>query len=95
MSLRFGVPSPPRIHHPEFFFAAIAISLAALLLTTFIVDKLGTAMFKRGFAKPFYIKGHRIHHDCIYFIVLPDTPCFWACTFWDTSKYTGGRSMQI
>jgi hypothetical protein len=26
-------------------------------------------MFKRGFAKPFYIKGHRIHHSCIYYIL--------------------------
>ena len=26
-------------------------------------------MFKRGFAKPFYIKGHRIHHNTLYVIV--------------------------
>lgn len=69
MSLKFGVPSPPRIHHPEIFFLGVAISLTALLLATFIVDKLGTAMFKRGFAKPFYLKGHRVHHSCIYLIV--------------------------
>jgi hypothetical protein len=69
MSLRFGVPLPPRIHHPELFFLGIVISLAGLLLATFIVDKLGTAMFKRGFAKPFYIKGRRVHHSCIYLLV--------------------------
>ncbi len=69
MSLRFGHPSPPRIPHPELFIAGVVVSLGAILFTTVIVDKLGTAMFKRGFAKPFYIKGHRIHHKCIYFIV--------------------------
>ncbi len=30
---------------------------------------LGTAMFRRGFAKPFYLKGRRIHHNCIYLII--------------------------
>lgn len=69
MSLKFGSPSPPRIPHPELFIAGVVISLSAILFTTVLVDKLGTAMFKRGFAKPFYIKGRRIHHKCIYLIV--------------------------
>ncbi|MHB2036409.1 MAG: hypothetical protein ACYCPW_06660 [Nitrososphaerales archaeon] len=68
MSIKFGVPSPIRIHHPTLFFAGIIISLSAILFSTVIVDKIGTAMFTRGFAKPFYIKGHRIHHSCIYLI---------------------------
>lgn len=69
MSLKFGVPDPPRIHDPQMFALGILVGLAILMFSTFVVDKLGTAMFKRGFAKPFYIKGHRIHHSCIYFIV--------------------------
>ncbi|MGI0091751.1 MAG: hypothetical protein ACREBS_08580 [Nitrososphaerales archaeon] len=69
MSLRFGVASPPRIHNPELLLTGIVLGLVVLILSTFVVDKLGTAMFKRGFAKPFYIKGHRIHHSCIYFLV--------------------------
>jgi hypothetical protein len=36
---------------------------------TVLIDLLGTAMFKRGFAKPFYLKGRRIHHKCIYLII--------------------------
>jgi hypothetical protein len=39
-----------------------------LLITLFAVDQLGTFMYKRGFAKPFYLKGHRIHHVCIYYL---------------------------
>lgn len=69
MSLRFGAATPPRIPHPELFIVGVAISLAAILFMTVAVDRLGTAMFKRGFAKPFYIRGRRIHHKCIYYIV--------------------------
>jgi hypothetical protein len=69
MSLKFGNPIPPRIHSPELFIFGILVGLAVILTSTFLVDKLGTAMFKRGFAKPFYIKGRRIHHSCIYFLV--------------------------
>jgi hypothetical protein len=69
MSLGFGVPVPPRIHDPVMFALEVLTGLAILMFSTFVVDRLGTAMFKRGFAKPFYIKGHRIHHSCIYFIV--------------------------
>jgi hypothetical protein len=69
MSITFGVPTPPRIHHPELFFIGVVVSLASVLFATVVVDKLGTAMFKRGFAKPFYIRGRRVHHRCIYLIV--------------------------
>jgi hypothetical protein len=69
MSLTFGTPIPPRIHDPTMFAIGILAGLALIMFSTMVVDKLGTAMFKRGFAKPFYIKGHRIHHSCIYFIV--------------------------
>ena len=81
MSLRFGVPSPPRIHHPELFFAGIVVTLVGLLIATFVVDKLGTAMFKRGFAKPFYIRGRRVHHSCIYLLVPTGYALFLAFYF--------------
>ena len=69
MSLGYGVPTPVRILHPELFIMGVMVSLSAILLATVVVDKLGTAMFKRGFAKPFYIKGHRVHHRCIYLFI--------------------------
>ena len=69
MSLKFGVPEPPKVHDPQLFVLGVLAGLGVILFSTFVVDKLGTAMFKRGFAKPFYLKGHRIHHSCIYFIV--------------------------
>ncbi|MDG6905453.1 MAG: hypothetical protein JRN20_06705 [Nitrososphaerota archaeon] len=81
MSVRFGAPSPPKIHHPELYLLGIVVTLVGLLLATYIVDKLGTAMFKRGFAKPFYIKGRRVHHSCLYFIVPAGYAIFLAFYF--------------
>ncbi len=69
MSIQFGRPIPPYLSHPAIFFFGVMIGLAVVVISTYIADRLGTAMFSRGFAKPFYIKGHRIHHSCIYFIV--------------------------
>ena len=69
MSLKFGAPVPPRIHDPQLFILGVLVGLAVIMVSTVVVDKLGTAMFKRGFAKPFYIKGHRIHHSFIYALV--------------------------
>lgn len=80
MSVSFGVPTPIKIHHPDLFIMGVLVSLSAILLSTIIVDKLGTAMFKRGFAKPFYIKGRRVHHKCIYLIV-PGLYGFFLCLY--------------
>jgi hypothetical protein len=64
-----GTPEPPKIHDPLIFTGWLLIGLTFLLGAAFAVDKLGTAMYHRGFAKPFYIKGRRIHHSCIYWIL--------------------------
>jgi hypothetical protein len=69
MTLRFGDPHPPRILHPEVFLLGFFVGLGVSLVSTFLIDKLGTAMFRRGFAKPFYVKGHRIHHKFLYYVV--------------------------
>jgi hypothetical protein len=68
--LNFGSPAPPAIVHPLQFAGFIVLGLTLILGITVAADKLGTAMFRRGFAKPFYIKGRRIHHSCIY-VIMP------------------------
>jgi hypothetical protein len=68
-TLTFGTPEPPKIHDPLVFTGTLLFGLILLLGITFAVDKLGTAMYHRGFAKPFYIKGRRIHHSVIYSIL--------------------------
>lgn len=69
MGLQFGNPIPPNIPDFPLFVYGVLIGMGFILFMTFIIDRLGTAMFKRGFAKPFYVKGHRVHHKCIYLIV--------------------------
>ncbi len=47
--------------------------IEGLLVITFITvafDKIGTFMFRKGLVKPFYVKGHRVHHKIIYPIVM-------------------------
>jgi hypothetical protein len=71
LPIKFGPPDPPHlaIINPIMFTIEMLVGFVLLLGVTVIVDKLGTAMFHRGFAKPFYIKGHRIHHSVIYSII--------------------------
>ncbi|HUI85551.1 MAG TPA: hypothetical protein VLY21_00150 [Nitrososphaerales archaeon] len=69
MSLTLPALQPPRIGNPATFFLEFGVGLLFVLACTLFADILGTAMFKRGFAKPFYILGRRIHHNCIYVIV--------------------------
>jgi hypothetical protein len=69
MALSFGSPHPPRILHPEVFLVGFLVGLGVSLVSTFLIDQLGTAMFKRGFAKPFYIKGRRVHHKFLYYAI--------------------------
>ncbi len=71
MSISYQTPQPPHFatSNPVMFTAGVLMGFVFLLLLTVVVDKLGSAMFRRGFAKPFYIKGRRIHHRVIYMIV--------------------------
>ena len=70
MSIKYQTPQTPHlaISNPVMFTAGILVGFACLLLLTVVIDKLGSAMFRKGFAKPFYIKGRRIHHRVIYMI---------------------------
>ncbi len=69
MSIQIGNPQPPHSANPELLIVSLIIGSVFIFGATVLVDMLGTAMFKRGFAKPFYLKGRRIHHNCIYLIV--------------------------
>jgi hypothetical protein len=48
--------------------AEVGIGFTFILAATWSIDRLGTAMYEKGFAKPFFIKGKRVHHSCIYLI---------------------------
>ena len=65
-TIDFGTPHPPHMRDPAMFIVEMLIGFVILLGVTVFVDKLGTALFHKGFAKPFYIKGHRIHHSILF-----------------------------
>jgi hypothetical protein len=65
----FKPPWPPVFHDPSAFYLGMVVGFAVVLLATIFADKLGAYLFHRGYAKPFYIRGHRIHHVWIYLII--------------------------
>jgi hypothetical protein len=69
VTIDFKPPWPPVLHNPAAFYIGIVVGFVLVLLITTFVDKLGTFLFHRGYAKPFYVKGHRIHHVWIYAII--------------------------
>ncbi|HZW55975.1 MAG TPA: hypothetical protein VFF30_06770 [Nitrososphaerales archaeon] len=69
MPIEFKAPWPPTFHDPVAFYVGMAVGFVVVLLTTLLADRLGTYMFHRGYAKPFYIKGRRIHHFWIKLFV--------------------------
>jgi hypothetical protein len=38
---------------------------------TFLVDKAGDYLYHRGIAKPFYIRGYRLHHKKVVLALVP------------------------
>jgi hypothetical protein len=77
MGISFDPPQPPVFHDPSAFYIGMIIGLAVEIVATILADKLGTYLFHKGYAKPFYIKGRRIHHVWIY----PLIPGFYISSF--------------
>jgi hypothetical protein len=69
MGISFGDPSPPDFKDPLAFHIGMLIGFGVVLVAVIFADKLGTYLFHKGYAKPFYIKGHRIHHVWICLLV--------------------------
>lgn len=65
----FKPPWRPVFHNPEAFYFGMVAGFVAVILITILIDQLGTYLFARGYAKPFFIRGHRIHHVWIYLII--------------------------
>ena len=53
------------------FSLGVGIGFAAVLTLASLVNELGDVMFKKGFAKPFFIRGKRIHHRDFLFVAFP------------------------
>jgi len=70
-TIEFIPPWPPVFRDPVEFYIGIIVGFVIVVLATILADKLGTRLFQRGYAKPFYLRGHRIHHVWIYAIIPP------------------------
>lgn len=58
------------MNNTQLFFIGAFVGFFLILGACVLVDRVGTYLFSRGFAKPFYFFGRRIHHaQCIYVLV--------------------------
>lgn len=69
MPIDFKSPLIPNFQDPIAFYTGMIVGFVVVIFATILADKLGTALFHRGYAKPFYIKGHRVHHVWIYLLI--------------------------
>lgn len=94
MGIQFGSPSVSRYVTSATFHIDLLIGLFVAVGTAFVVDKLGSFMFRKGYAKPFFVLGRRVHHVWIS-ILLPFfylTFCYFIFTgnihpIWDMFWY--------
>ena len=49
----------------------IAIGFAVTLVLAGVLNRFGDAMFRRGFARPFFLGRYRLHHRRFLFVFLP------------------------
>jgi ABC-type dipeptide/oligopeptide/nickel transport system permease component len=70
MGIQFGSPSVSRYVTSTAFHIGVVVGLIAAIATGLALDKLGSFMFGRGYAKPFFVFGRRVHHVWIS-VLLP------------------------
>ena len=69
MGIQFGDPAVPRYVSSGTFHIALVIGMVIALFAAFTLDKLGNFMFEKGYAKPFFVFGKRMHHVWIYALI--------------------------
>jgi hypothetical protein len=84
MGIQFGDPSVSRYVTSTTFHIGIAMGLVVAITTALAIDKLGSSMFRRGYAKPFFVLGRRVHHLWIS-ILLPF--CYLAFSYFIITGY--------
>lgn len=69
MGIQFGDPSVPRYVTSATFHFGLMMGMLVAITTALALDKLGNFMFRRGYAKPFFVLGRRVHHMWISTLV--------------------------
>lgn len=49
----------------------LAAGFIVVLLVAAVLNKVGDFLYRKGIAKPFYVKGHRLHHRNVLLIHVP------------------------
>ena len=49
----------------------VTVGFFTVILVASALDRFGTAMFRRGVARPFFLGRHRLHHRSVLFVGLP------------------------
>ena len=57
---------------PELLLRLLA-GLVVVISATLVLDKLGTFLYRKGIAKPFYLLGYRLHHRNFLLALVPAT----------------------
>lgn len=84
MGIQFGNPSISRYVTSTAFHIGAVIGLIAVVATALTIDKLGSFMFRRGYANPFFVLGRRVHHASIS-ALLPI--CYLVFIYFMTTGY--------
>ena len=69
MGIQPGSPSVIQLTTSAAFDVGIVLGFFVAIVAAFAFDKLGNFMFRRGYAKPFYVFGRRMHHIWVYVLV--------------------------
>ena len=84
MAIQFTGPSVPPYVTSAAFRVGLVVGLLAAIATAMLLDKLGSFMFVRGYAKPFFVIGKRVHHLWIS-VLLPF--CYLAFSYFIITGY--------
>jgi hypothetical protein len=49
----------------------LAIGFAVVLALAAVLNKAGDFLYRKGIAKPFYVKGYRLHHRDVLLVLVP------------------------
>jgi hypothetical protein len=49
----------------------LAAGFVVILAAGVVLDKVGDFLFRKGIAKPFYVKGYRLHHRNVLLVLVP------------------------
>lgn len=69
MGIRFGDASTPAYVATNIFHVGVVAAFLVVIAACIMIDKIANMMYRKGYARPFFYRGHRIHHFWIYLII--------------------------